>query len=927
MKKVYLILLFCLFSAAGFAQTYCTPGWLYASASCSSYGMGISGFYVNGSSGSISDASTCSGSGYENMTSLSCTMQIGGSYTLTVNTGSTYSMNDQVWVDFNNDGTFATSETVGGFNGYTTAHTMTLTIPSTGVSTGSFRMRIVHCYAPCCDGAYPTMDACASGYYYGDCKDYIVTLVPPPPSATVSPTSLAFGGVTVGSSSAAQSFNVAGTYLSPASGSVTITAPSGYLISSTGTSGWTSSYTISYTSATLGSTPVYVEFNPTTATTYSGNVTVTGGGLSAAVNEAVSGTGAAVCSGTPTAGTANITPSSGTGATSFTLSLSGGTVAGGLTYQWQSSPDGSTWTDISGATTPAYSFSGHGATTYYQCIVVCPGYGGSTSSSATATFVLPSASCTPAPTYASAACSSYGMYIHPLNLTGSVGSISDGTSCGGSGYEDETSLSCTLYKGGTYTVSIGTGSSYSMYYQMWIDFNGDGTFQTTESVGGNTSPFLTSGTVSISVPTTVPSGTFRMRIVGDYQYDGYSYPTMNPCMSGYNYGDSRDYKIIIAPPPPSASVTPTSLAFGPVTTGTSSATQSFSLSGSYLLPASGSFTVTAPSNFLISSTGTSGWTSSYNVSYTGATLAATTVYAQFNPTAATTYSGNITVSGGGIASTINVPVTGTGAAICSGTPTAGSSGVSPTSGSPITSFTLTESGYTAAGGIGFQWQSSPDGTTWTDITGATSLAYTFTGIAANTYFRCNVSCSSSGLSATSSAVMATFVLPAASCTPAPTYASAACSSYGMYLKPVSINGAGGTSFTDNMACTGSGYEDRTSLSCTLYKANSYTLSIGTGSSYYMYTQAWIDFNSDGIFQTTESVGGNTTSFVTSGTITLTIPTSAPSGTYRMRLVGDYSGDGHSYSTMDPCMAGYNYGEGRDYRVVITAPPPSNAFHT
>src|SRR5690606_29437213 len=57
------------------------------------------------------------------------------------------------------------------------------------------------------------------------------------------------------------------------------------------------------------------------------------------------------CTGTPTAGTASATQRTCAG-DPFTLLLTGSTVGGNLTYQWQSSPQGAgTWTNLTAATT------------------------------------------------------------------------------------------------------------------------------------------------------------------------------------------------------------------------------------------------------------------------------------------------------------------------------------------------------------------------------------------------------------------------------------------------------------------------------------------------------------------------------------------------------------------------------------------------
>lgn len=55
---------------------------------------------------------------------------------------------------------------------------------------------------------------------------------------------------------------------------------------------------------------------------------------------------------------------------SITLSLQNLTTGSGVTYQWQSSPDGGTYTNIGGANNAIYTVSPT-AVTYYQCIVTC----------------------------------------------------------------------------------------------------------------------------------------------------------------------------------------------------------------------------------------------------------------------------------------------------------------------------------------------------------------------------------------------------------------------------------------------------------------------------------------------------------------------------------------------------------------------------
>lgn len=70
----------------------------------------------------------------------------------------------------------------------------------------------------------------------------------------------------------------------------------------------------------------------------------------------------------------------------FSVTLTGATVATGLTYQWQSSANGSNWNNISGATRFLENMS-QTATTYYRAVVTCAN--GGTANSASVQVIAP----------------------------------------------------------------------------------------------------------------------------------------------------------------------------------------------------------------------------------------------------------------------------------------------------------------------------------------------------------------------------------------------------------------------------------------------------------------------------------------------------------------------------------------------------------
>ena len=63
------------------------------------------------------------------------------------------------------------------------------------------------------------------------------------------------------------------------------------------------------------------------------------------------------CAGTPAAGTAIASDTVVCFGYSTILGLSGTTISSAITYQWQTSPDGITWTALTGATTSSYSYN------------------------------------------------------------------------------------------------------------------------------------------------------------------------------------------------------------------------------------------------------------------------------------------------------------------------------------------------------------------------------------------------------------------------------------------------------------------------------------------------------------------------------------------------------------------------------------------
>jgi hypothetical protein len=126
------------------------------------------------------------------------------------------------------------------------------------------------------------------GYPYDfpiNTKIYQNAIIIVSPTLSVNPTSLSFGNVPVGTSSIPQSYTITGSNLTS---NVVINAPSGFEVSTSSGGPYGSSLTLSPSGGSISAT-VYVRFSPTSAQSYSGNITNTSSGITR--NVSVSGTG------------------------------------------------------------------------------------------------------------------------------------------------------------------------------------------------------------------------------------------------------------------------------------------------------------------------------------------------------------------------------------------------------------------------------------------------------------------------------------------------------------------------------------------------------------------------------------------------------------------------------------------------------------
>ncbi|MFL5753202.1 MAG: GEVED domain-containing protein [Bacteroidia bacterium] len=179
------------------------------------------------------------------------------------------------------------------------------------------------------------------------------------------------------------------------------------------------------------------------------------------------------CSGAPIAGNTVASDSSVCAGAAFSLGLQGSPSDSGLTYQWQSSPDGLSWSSLTGAVSPYLSAS-ISDTTYFSCLVSC----GSNSSVSTPVYITLNAPvycyCT---TGLGGSCNSNAIDAFSISGTGLSNS---GTGCANnagpnySAYPASGTTTATLTAGQTYTVSATMTGDDKV--SLWIDYNHDGIF-------------------------------------------------------------------------------------------------------------------------------------------------------------------------------------------------------------------------------------------------------------------------------------------------------------------------------------------------------------------------------------------------------------------------------------------------------------------
>ncbi len=138
--------------------------------------------------------------------------------------------------------------------------------------------------------------------------------------------------------------------------------------------------------------------------------------------------------------------------------------------------------------------------------------------------------------------------INNFSTTGGILNVSNlGSGLSGTGYGDFTSTQTVQQAiGGTVNISGAASGTFTFGWSVWVDWNWNGTFETTERVY-TSGAYVNSTTGSFVVPGTAKYGATRMRVLIHYLNTS---PT-DPCTITSN-GEAEDYTFFVGPQQPTA---------------------------------------------------------------------------------------------------------------------------------------------------------------------------------------------------------------------------------------------------------------------------------------------------------------------------------------------------------------------------------------
>lgn len=359
----------------------------------------------------------------------------------------------------------------------------------------------------------------------------------------------AFGNVCINATSTANSFTITGTNLTTAN--VVVGPLAGFTFSTTSGGTYTSSLTIPQTGGAF-SQIVYVKLTPTAVQSYNGNIPVSGGGASSAINVAATGAGVSTTPTVTTGSASAITTTTATVAGNITATGCTSITAYGIEYSTISGFANGSGTQVSASNLNAGAFSSAlsgltAATTYYYKAYATNAGGtsyGSQSSFTTAAPPPPQISVSTLATFGSVCVNALAgpnsFTISGTNLTASL--ITVGPLAGFSFSQTSTgSYNNTIgiiNTGGTqsYTIYVKFNPTAAQSYNGTIPVAGGGAptvYVNATGTGANTPPTVITGIASgITTRSAVLAGSIATSGCSNVNAYGVEYSSINGFADG-----------------------------------------------------------------------------------------------------------------------------------------------------------------------------------------------------------------------------------------------------------------------------------------------------------------------------------------------------------------------------------------------------------
>ena len=680
---------------------------------------GAGGFYFGASKGNSTAA-------YEtNVRSLNTTYLVVAKYTY--NTGTTTDDVVDLWVN----------PALGGTE-------TTATIPNiTGTSLDATSISAIYLrQGSAASAATPQVDAILVGTTWAD-----VTPSGATPSLSISSPLSSFGNVCINTTAGPNSFTISGSNLTNAN--VNVAALSGYEYATATGGPYTNTLSITQAGGTF-TQQVYVRFKPTAVQSYNGNIAVSGGGVSTPVNAAAVGSGVNSAPTVTTGAASAITQTSATAAGSIPDIGCSAITAYGIEYSTTNGFPNGTGTQVAASNLSSGNFSSNltgltaGTTYYYKAYATNgggTGYG--TQQQFTTQSLSPALSATTLSGFGNVCINTVAgpnsFTINGTNLTTAnvtVGPLSGFTFSTTSGGTYTASLNLTQ-AGGTFTqqVFVRFNPIAVQSYNGNIPVSGGGATSinvTATGAGVNSTPTVVTGAASSITQTTataagtisgagcsavtaygieysttnnftpgtgtqvtsgnLSAGNFSSNLTGLTPSTTYYYRAYATNGGGTGYGSQLSFTTAA----PTLSATALS-GFGNVCINTTTAANSFTITGVGLTSANVNVGPLAGYSFATTSGGT--YSASLSLTQPGGAYSQT-IYVKFSPTAVQAYNGNIAVSGGG-ASTTQVAASGSGVNTMATVVTGGSSNI--TTQSAVLAGSVSDNGCSAVTVYGIEF--------------------------------------------------------------------------------------------------------------------------------------------------------------------------------------------------------------------------------